>query len=117
MKLLLVIAITFSSNLALAKMNFMEVMKVTYPNIESSKLNDCKTCHTIDKWQRNAFGVDLGNWLRANYPDAIPSTQQYRPEMIRLAFLHVKDLDSDNDGFTNQEEFENGTFPGDSEDY
>ncbi len=117
MKFFLIIVLSFASSLAFAKMNFMEVMRSNYPSVQTSKLNDCMTCHTIDKWQRNSFGTDLEIWLRTNYPDAIPSSQQYTQEMIQQAFVHVKDLDSDKDGFTNQEEFEKGTFPGDALDY
>jgi hypothetical protein len=75
------------------------------------------TCHTIDKWQRNAYGKDLQAYLRANdpTPNNDPENPVYSLEFIEEGLEAIEHYDSDGDGVTNLEEIESMRFPGEAE--
>lgn len=72
------------------------------------------TCHTINKWQRNAYGLDLQKWLRENYtgdqPD--PQLRVYQAEFIERGLYAIENLDSDGDGMLNGDEIRAIRMPG-----
>lgn len=98
-----------------AKVNFMEALMEEYPNVMSSPLMDCSSCHLLEKWHRNHYGLDLQEWLRANYDGDVenPVDRVYAKEFIQRGMQAIEDWDSDGDGYSNLEEFEAQSFPGD----
>lgn len=78
---------------------FVDGIPVYVQDLPTSFKDHCTTCHIASsgKGGLNNFGSDY---------------EHYGYSMERIA-----KLDSDNDGFTNSQEFENGTFPGDSDSY
>ena len=88
----------------------------SYPEIDGTKLFNCTTCHTRSKWLRNSYGFDLQEYLRGQYATQI-TAEEYTQAMIVGGMKAIENRDSDGDGFTNLEEFEAGTFPGDAEDF
>ena len=117
--LTLFMIIWFQSIQCLGSTNFLPTLFLTYPQISGTQLGDCTTCHTIDKWQRNAFGRDLQEYLRTHYdgPEEDPQRRVYTMTFIASGLEAIEDLDSDGDGVSNIEELENLTFPGDELDY
>ena len=97
-----------------AKVNFIEAMVEEYPSVMASPLMDCQSCHLVDKWQRDHYGLDLQEWLRANYDGDVenPSDRVYAKEFIQRGMEAIEDWDSDGDGYSNAEEFEALSFPG-----
>lgn len=59
---------------------------------------DCLVCHITPGGARNSYGNDFENSLKNNN--------------ISFAISSIENLDSDKDGFTNKQELENGTYPG-----
>lgn len=99
---LLVIACSAASALATPEdmEKFHEVTRIK----ESSRLsrNSCMTCHT-EPPEHNPFGSDLKLGLRAS--------QQSRLDSLIIQSVAAKD--SDNDGWTNEQEWKADTLPGD----
>jgi hypothetical protein len=111
-KKMIVALVLINSFAVSAKVNFIETMIETYPSVIGSKLLDCTTCHSINKWQRNHYGLDLQNYLRSNYEGELVQEIVYSRAFINEGMRAIENLDSDGDGFTNLEEFEAQTFPG-----
>lgn len=113
---LLIIVSSFSTS---ASTNFLPTLMVAYPQVAGTEMGDCMTCHTIDKWQRNAYGKDLQAYLRANYEggEQDPQRRVYSMEFIASGLEAIEELDSDGDGVSNGDEFINLTFPGDASDF
>ncbi len=86
----------FATQYALATNSYMSSMRQRYPRIAGTRLESCSVCHTTAP-SLNAYG------------------QAYRS--AGRNFAAVEALDSDGDGFTNLNEFNGLTFPGDSKDY
>lgn len=100
---------------AFAKRGFNNALLDAYPVVaRSPHINNCMTCHTIDKWQRNDFGRDLQHWLRSNYGADVDSSIQYAKAFVTAGILAISHMDSDGDGYTNGEELELLTRPGDA---
>ncbi len=99
-----------------AKVNFIEALAANYPQIVNTPILDCMTCHTVSKWQRNDYGMDLQNYLRDNYQGDWNLDINYTRKFIRRGMKAIEHLDSDGDGFTNAEEFKALTNPGIAED-
>ncbi len=114
----MMVLMTLSASLQ-ASTNFLPTLLNQYPQVAGTPAGDCMTCHTIDKWQRNSFGLDLQKWLRENYEgdQQDPQLRVYSWQFISEGLLAIEELDSDGDGVNNLEELENGTFPGDELDY
>ena len=96
--------------------NVFNALIESYPNITDTKLFNCTTCHTRNKWLRNAYGQDLQDYLRSLYSDEI-NAEEYTQAMIVMAMGEINEIDSDGDGYTNIEEFNFGTYPGNKDDY
>lgn len=113
---LILIVSSFSVN---ASTNFLPTLMTVYPQVAGTVMGDCMTCHTIDKWQRNAYGQDLQAYLRANYDggEQDPQRRVYSMEFIASGLDAIADKDSDGDGVSNWDEFQNLTFPGDASDF
>lgn len=96
-----------------------QALSEKYPDAAETKVMDCMTCHTIDKWQRNEYGLDLENYLRtlAINTGETQDPSQYTKDFIMKGMKAIELSDSDNDGFSNLEELANGTFPGDAADF
>lgn len=77
-----------------AKPPFLAKAVASYPHIAGSRLDGCILCHRdgIGDGERNAFATDF--------------------EENGYDFAAIETFDSDGDGFTNLEEFEARTFPG-----
>ena len=74
---------------------FLRAFKAQYPK---TTLNDCLICHANqDDYERNAYGQDVENNISKGVPN----------------FKAIEQLDSDGDGFTNIQEINAGSFPGD----
>ena len=117
-KLSIIAVLILSSSLTFAKMNFKAALMDVYPSINAqSRVNSCTTCHTISKWQRNPFGLDLQHYLRSNLGYDADTSVQYSKEFIMEGISAIKDIDSDGDGFTNSEEINAETLPGDKNDF
>jgi len=110
---------------ASAKVNFIEALVEKSPSViddsENGKLLDCFTCHTVDKWQRNDFGLELQAEIRAEYTaqhgQAPTVSTVYDRDLIKTALTKIEDTDSDGDGYTNKVEIESNHCPGDYKDY
>lgn len=70
-----------------------------YPNMLGSRIDTCVLCHTSSIPSLNPFGIDY----RANGRSA-------------SALVAIQNLDSDGDGFTNLQEINALTFPGNAND-
>jgi cytochrome c2 len=117
MKLLAIAALIFASNV-MAKEGFTNALLETYPRIAASpRINNCMTCHTLDKWQRNPFGLQLQDWLRSNHDGDITPDIQYAREFVKKGLVEISGLDADGDGYTNAEEINAFTYPGDHLDF
>ncbi len=77
-----------------AKPTFLARAVARYPHIAGSRLDGCILCHRggLADGERNAFATDF--------------------EENGYDYAAIETLDSDGDGFTNLEEFEARTFPG-----
>lgn len=117
MKKSVLIILILLSSAGFAKTGFLPSFISSYPEVALSPLADCMTCHTIDKWQRNAYGKDLQAYLRANDPNPNndPENPVYSLEFISEGIEAIEHLDSDGDGVTNLEEILNLRFPGEAE--
>jgi hypothetical protein len=93
------------ASLAAAKSEYLDAAKVRYNIPNSSKLNDCSTCHAVigGSWDRNSYGAQLQT---AGIKDNIPA-----------AFDATDDLNADNDPALNWVEMVNGTWPADPNDF
>jgi len=78
-----------------AQNEYVGLLTTAYPGTAGTKLADCTTCHTSGLGF-NSFGTDL--------------------KAAGLNFSAVAGMDSDGDGFTNDEELKALTFPGSSSD-
>lgn len=76
-----------------AERPFLSEARARYPQLEGSKLDDCRLCHKNKEGggPRNAFGQDF--------------------QIYSYDFAVMENLDSDGDGFTNLEEFMALTIP------
>jgi hypothetical protein len=77
-----------------AKPTFFARVKARYPQVVGSRLDGCLLCH-----RGGVGGAELN-----------PFAEAFRQNGFDLAA--IEDLDSDGDGFTNLEEFQKLTFPG-----
>lgn len=95
MKCLLVLAaLTLSFNVY-AKNSLLTKFKAAYPKSATAN-SACLICHTNeDDFEKNAYGQDLEN--------------------NAMKFKAIEALDSDVDGFTNIDEINQGTQPGDKD--
>lgn len=112
--------LTLSSPLfAMPNKVVIDALTSKYPETMGTKLMDCMTCHTTDKWQRNAYGLDLQNNLRAMIiaTGETPVPAKYTKSFIMTGMKFIELADSDNDGFSNLEELVHVTKPGDAEDF
>jgi hypothetical protein len=92
--LVTIVALSLVSFNVYAKPGYLAKFKAAYP--EAKALQNCKTCHIgSDYKERNDFGKDYA----ANARD----------------FKAIEGFDSDVDGFTNIEEINAGTLPGDKD--
>lgn len=91
----------FFSQPTQAKPSYLTRLKVKYPVINDSKLDNCQICHAggIADGPINFFADDF-------YENQHPSK-----------IANIEDVDSDGDGFTNLEELVAHTFPGDPNDF
>ncbi len=76
-----------------AKSNYMTSFRNTYPAISGTQLDNCSVCHTSIP-SLNSYGAD------------------YRSHGHNLTAIEL--LDSDGDGYTNIQEIQAITFPGDA---
>ena len=84
-------------SVAAARPTYFAAFKEKY-NIDGTKLDSCNSCHTSGGGSpRNPYGIAFSESGRN--------------------FASIENLDPDNDGFTNLEEINALTFPGDPEDY
>jgi len=79
-----------------AKSNYLTAFVAAYPHTAASALNSCSVCHTSIP-QLNSYGHDYQSHGRN--------------------FDAIELLDSDGDGYTNLEEIQALTFPGDANSY
>jgi hypothetical protein len=95
--IIIFLAIVCVAGIAYAKPTYWSQFNALYGTSGGSDyqsvLGSCLTCHTSGS-TRNVYGIDFRN---ANHD-----------------FAAIEGLDSDGDGFTNIEEINAGTFPGDS---
>ncbi len=80
-----------------ASSGYLTNAESTYPNIKGTKLNSCNLCHTASIPALNAYGSDF--------------------MMNSHNFSAIASLDSDKDGFTNIQEINALTYPGDANDH
>jgi hypothetical protein len=92
--LLVFLFVIGSFGIAMARPDFMDAFRSTYPNADPV-LNNCNLCHT-------------------NVPALNPYGSDFRQG--GQDFIAIEGLDSDGDGFTNIEEIDVGSFPGNPED-
>lgn len=112
--------LTLSSSLfAMPNKVIIDALTSKYPETMGTKLMDCMTCHTTDKWQRNAYGLDLQMYLRnmITTTGGTPEPKKYTKAFIMTGMKAVELADSDNDGFSNLEELVHVTKPGDATDH
>ncbi len=86
-------------NRAEAKERFLDDFRQTYPAAVGTRLDGCSLCHfttSNGKWDENQFAGE--------YEEADKS------------FTAIQSLDTDGDGFSNYQEIQAGTFPGDASD-
>ena len=86
-------------NRAEAKERFLDDFRQTYPAAAGTRLDGCSLCHFTNsdgKWDENQFADE--------YEEADKS------------FPAIQSFDTDGDGFTNYQEIQAGTFPGDASD-
>jgi hypothetical protein len=99
--------------------NFLAV----YPFAKSTKLDDCSLCHTSGKIGKNTYGS-------CDYCHQVYKTQPPHGDILKtlnsygLAYNDaggdlkaIEDLNSDGDSYTNIQEIQALTFPGDASDY
>ena len=82
-----------------AKEKFLDDFQETYPAAVGTRLDGCSLCHFTDsngKWDENQFAEEY--------------------EEADKDFGSIQSLDTDGDGFTNLQEIQAGTFPGDASD-
>jgi mono/diheme cytochrome c family protein len=82
-----------------AKEKFLDDFQETYPAAVGTRLDGCSLCHFTDsngKWDENQFAEEY--------------------EEADKDFGSIQNLDTDGDGFTNLQEIQAGTFPGDASD-
>ena len=96
--LIMFIALTISSKpqTGLAAPGDLSSAAIKYPNISGTVLQNCTLCHTSSIPNLNPYGAAY----KANGRNS-------------AAFGAIENLDSDGDGFTNIQEFNSLTFPGD----
>jgi hypothetical protein len=95
--LFLVLVVLIGAPMAAARPNYFASFNQKYDTTDT-KLNSCNACHTSGGGSpRNLYGIAYST----NGKD----------------FASIETLDSDNDGFTNIEEINALTFPGDPNDY
>ncbi|MBT4792437.1 MAG: hypothetical protein HON90_12770 [Halobacteriovoraceae bacterium] len=122
MKKLILTMMVLSLNSTLFAMpneRIFDALVTKYPEAAGTKIMDCMTCHTINKWHRNYYGLDLENYLRSHFESLgqTPDPTQYSKELIMAGMKAIELMDSDGDRFSNLEELANGTLPGDETDY
>lgn len=95
--LLVTLVLLIGMSVAAARPTYFAAFKQKY-NTDSTKLDSCNTCHTSGGGSpRNPYGIAFSESGRN--------------------FASIENFDSDNDGFTNLEEINALTFPGDPKDY
>ena len=114
-----VLALSFLGQPILAKKEFLEQFKATYPGVDA-KLAKCTTCHAVEgkdkpgKKNLNAYGKDL-----ASAPEAKAAMGKekgkYTPDELKGVAAAIKALgakDSSGSGKTNDEKIKAGVNPG-----
>jgi len=99
-RLPLLLSLIFATTLAVtqveARSSFKKQLLTAYPQAANTDLAKCTVCHTMPGYAtRNTFGTDFAN--------------------NGMDFKAIEQMDSDDDGFSNLEEINAGTLPGDAE--
>lgn len=99
-----------------------------YPTLAGGKLDNCALCHTGGDMPRGGGTMAVGScqWCHYSYGydgsgDIADTLNGYGAAYSNAgrnqqAILNIENLDSDGDGYTNAEEIEAGSFPGNSQD-
>ncbi|MFQ6051980.1 MAG: hypothetical protein ACE5K4_09840, partial [Candidatus Hydrothermarchaeota archaeon] len=90
------------TSVVMAKSIYLTAFTTQYPNTIGTKLDSCDTCHTPGLFPAGKKPV---NYYGRDY-------QAYGYD-----FVAIEGIDSDSDGFTNIEEINALTFPGDPNDF
>ena len=101
---LLCAAIILMPAIASAKPGIFKKFQATYPNSQLPGKMGCMLCHEdTDSYNRNPYGMEVEKTLATN--GGAPN------------FAAIEALDSDGDSFTNIEEINANTAPGDKNDH
>ena len=101
------------SSVSFGYQGYIEALNEVYPSIAETKLNDCMTCHTKNKWARNAYGLSLHAWLSDN-TDLIAELGY--DGWLKTGITAIEKIDSDGDSVINLQEILDITSPGDADD-
>ena len=104
-KIGLVLGLTAAATAATAMPAFMKVFQETYTPAKDSTITTakCALCHMPKSVKLNPYGLDIKQALE----DA--KVKVVTPDILKK----VEPLDSDKDGYTNIEEIQADTLPGD----
>lgn len=100
-----------------------------YPQCQGTKLDSCTTCHSGGSYEKSPGNlVEVGScqWCHMTYGydgsgDITKTMNQYGLDYLNAgrdvnALKSIEALDSDGDGYTNKQEVDALTYPGDSND-
>jgi len=101
--IIIFLALLGATGIALGRGTYKAAFLENYKQLAGSKLeNTCNLCHTAGPGTpRNPFGVMVETTVASGAPD----------------FASIEGFDADGDGYTNIEEINGKTFPGDSSDH
>lgn len=100
-----------------------------YPDMAGTKLDNCALCHSGGEYEKRGEMVPMGScqWCHYSYgydgageiDDTINEYGAAYKTAGRntTAITSIETLDSDGDGYTNKEEIETETFPGNADDH
>ncbi len=90
----------FKPGSALANSGDMDTFRAAYAQITGTRLDDCSTCHISTRPNKlNSYG------------------EAYATDRTQAGLAAIEALDSDDDGFTNLDEINALTYPGDAADH